>query len=244
MMEGSASVNVIQPLIDLQDTDGQIRELEREARDIPQRKAQEIARLNGVNAALEIAKNQLVAMQQRIKNEEAEAEEIRTRVRDLKTAQLNIKSNKEMQQSIMQIEGLERDAEAAENRALALTEDEIPVLEKRVADAQSKVDADKGGVDGYVAELDVRLAEVKSELDELMKERAAKADAVSRSNPKFLLYYERQRTKRWPVVVTLNHDGVCDGCHMKQPPFVEQLVQHNKDLVACTMCGRILYRDL
>ena len=49
--------------------DGQIRELEREARDIPQRKAQEIARLNGVNAALEIAKSQLAAMQQRIKNE-------------------------------------------------------------------------------------------------------------------------------------------------------------------------------
>ena len=243
-MEGSASVNVIQPLIDLQDTDGQIRELEREARDIPQRKAQEIARLNGVNAALEIAKNQLAAMQQRIKNEEAEGEQIRARVRDLKTAQLNIKSNKEMQQSIMQIEGLERDAEAAENRALALAEDEIPVLEKRVADAQAKVDSDKGGVDGYVAELDARLAEVKAELDALTKERAEKAEVVSKSTPRFLLYYERQRTKRWPVVVTLNHDGVCDGCHMKQPPFVEQLVQHNKDLVACTMCGRILYRDL
>ena len=244
MTEGSASVNVIQPLIDLQDTDGQIRELEREARDIPQRKAQEIARLNGVNAALEIAKNQLAAMQQRIKNEEAEAEQIRAKVRDLKTAQLNIKSNKEMQQSIMQIEGLERDAEAAENRALALAEDEIPVLEKRLADAQAKVDSDKGGVDGYVAELDARLTEVKAELDVLAKERAEKADVVSKSNPRFLLYYERQRTKRWPVVVTLNHDGVCDGCHMKQPPFVEQLVQHNKDLVACTMCGRILYRDL
>ncbi len=237
-------MNVIQPLIDLQDTDGLIRELEREARDIPQRKAQEIARLNGVNAALEIAKNQLAAMQQRIKNEEAEAEEIRAKVRDLKTAQLNIKSNKEMQQSIMQIGGLERDAEAAENRALALAGDEIPTLEKRVKDAQEKVDSDKGGVDGYVAELDARLAEVKAELDGLMKERAEKADAVSQSNPRFLLYYERQRTKRWPVVVTLNHDGVCDGCHMKQPPFVEQLVQHNKDLVACTMCGRILYRDL
>ncbi len=244
MTEGSASVNVIQPLIDLQDTDGLIRELEREARDIPQRKAQEIARLNGVNAALEIAKNQLAAMQQRIKNEEAEAEEIRAKVRDLKTAQLNIKSNKEMQQSIMQIEGLERDAEAAENRALALAGDEIPTLEKRVKDAQEKVDSDKGGVDGYVAELDARLAEVKAELDGLMKERAEKAGAISKSNPRFLLYYERQRTKRWPVVVTLNHDGVCDGCHMKQPPFVEQLVQHNKDLVACTMCGRILYRDL
>ena len=92
MMEGSASVNVIQPLIDLQDTDGQIRELEREARDIPQRKAQEIARLNGVNAALEIAKNQLAAMQQRIKSEEAEAEEIRAKVREVKTSQLSIKT--------------------------------------------------------------------------------------------------------------------------------------------------------
>jgi predicted nucleic acid-binding Zn-ribbon protein len=244
MTEGSAPVNVIQPLIDLQDTDGLIRELEREARDIPQRKAQEIARLNGVNAALEIAKNQLAAMQQRIKSEEAEAEQIRARVRDLKTAQLNIKSNKEMQQSIMQIEGLERDAEAAENRALALEGDEIPVLEKRVAEAQAKVDADKGGIDGYLAELDERLAEVKAELERLAKERNEKAAEISKANPRQLLYYERQRTKRWPVVVTLNHDGVCDGCHMKQPPFVEQLVQHNKDLVACTMCGRILYRDL
>ena len=93
-MEGSASVNVIQPLIDLQDTDGQIRELEREARDIPQRKAQENARLAGVNASLEIAKNQLAAMQQRIKGEEAEAEQIREKVRGLKTAQLSIKSDR------------------------------------------------------------------------------------------------------------------------------------------------------
>ena len=35
-------MNVIQPLIELQDTDAQIRDLEREARDIPQRKAQEL----------------------------------------------------------------------------------------------------------------------------------------------------------------------------------------------------------
>ena len=36
----NTTVNVIQPLIELQDTDGLIRDLEREVRDIPQRKAQ------------------------------------------------------------------------------------------------------------------------------------------------------------------------------------------------------------
>ena len=180
-------MNVIQPLIELQDTDGQIRELEREARDIPQRKAQETARLAGVNAALEFAKNHLEAHRSTIRKEEAEAEEIRAKVQALKLAQTSIKSNKEMQQSIMQIEGLEREAETAENRALAL-EEETPTFEKNVA------------------------------------------------------------------VALLNSDDVCDGCHMKQPPFVGQSVDRNAKIVeaggtvqgpvVCTMCGRILYRDL
>lgn len=241
-MEGSASVNVIQPLIDLQDTDGQIRELEREAKDIPQRKAQETARLAGVNATLEIAKNQLAAMRKRIKDEEDDAEQIRAKVGELKIAQTSIKSNKEMQQSIMQVEGLEHDAETAENRALALSED-IPALERRVEEAQARVDADKGGVDGYVSELESRLAEVNAQLDELRKERAEKAAAVRQIDPRALLYYERISTRRWPAVAFLNSDDVCDGCHMKQPPYVAQSVDRGQTLTACTMCGRILFRD-
>ena len=246
-------MNVIQPLIELQDTDGQIRELEREARDIPQRKAQETARLAGVNAALEFAKNHLEAHRGMIRKEEAEAEEIRAKVQTLKLAQTSIKSNKEMQQSIMQIEGLEREAETAENRALALAE-ETPSFEKNVAAAQAKVDAEQGGVDGLVAELDARLAEVNAELARLQQERAERAKAVSALDPRTLLYYERLRTRRWPAVALLNSDDVGDGCHMKQPPFVGQSVDRNAKIVesggtvqgpvVCTMCGRILYRDL
>ena len=234
-------MNVVQQLIELQEVDGRIRELEREAKDIPRRKALESARLAGVNAALEIAKNHVEALRRRVNEDEAEAEQIREKVRGLKTAQLNIKSNKEMQQSIIQIESLEHEAEAAENRALALQGDEMPTLEARVREAQSKVDAEKGGVDGFLAELDNRLAEVKAELEKLAADRAA---AAAKVEPRMLLYYERIRTKRWPAVALLNDDGVCDGCHLVQPPSVAQMVQHNQGLVACTMCGRILYRDL
>ena len=246
-------MNVIQPLIELQDTDGQIRDLEREARDIPQRKAQDQARLAGVIAALEFAKNHLEAHRGMIRKEEAEAEEIRAKVQTLKLAQTSITSNKEMQQSIMQIEGLEREAETAENRALAL-EEETPTFEKNVAVAQEKVDAEQGGVDGLVADLDARLAEVNAELARLQQERAERSKAVSDADPRTLLYYERLRTRRWPAVALLNSDDVCDGCHMKQPPFVGQSVDRNAKIVesggtvqgpvVCTMCGRILYRDL
>ena len=246
-MEGKKTVNVIESLLKLQDIDGQIRDLERDAKVIPQRKAKENARLAGVNAELEIAKSQLAAMQQRIKNEMEEGDQYRAKLQALKIAQPSITSNKELQQSLLQQESLQHDADAADTRALALEEDELPHLKKRLEDAQSKVDAERGGVDGYVAELDARLAEVKQALDEFVQSRKEAAAGVP---PRFLLYYERLRTKRWPVVTTLNNDGVCDGCHMKQPPFVAQTVAHNAkdpsragELATCTMCGRILYSD-
>jgi predicted nucleic acid-binding Zn-ribbon protein len=80
----------------------------------------------------------------------------------------------------------------------------------------------------------------QAKLAEAQAVRAEKAKLVT--DPRFMLYYERLRTKRWPVVVPLTPDGVCDGCHLVQPPSVSQMVDHNAGLVACTMCGRVLYR--
>ena len=246
-------MNVIQPLIELQDVDDMIRELEMEEKDIPCRKAQETARLAGVNASLEIAKNQLAAMQKRIADERAEAAELREKAQQLRIGQATIGSNRELQQSYAQVDGLEHDADSADARADALEADELAVLEKRVLDAQARVDDEKGGVDCNVDDLDRRLADVKERLAALRAERTEKANAVKVIDPGFLLYYERLSTKRWPVVVSLNADGVCEGCHMKQPPFVAQLVQHNaaaaakgqkQQRAACTMCGRLLYGDL
>lgn len=233
-------MNPIQTLIDLQEVDGRIRELEREAKDLPMRRAQESARLKGVNASLEIARNQLTAAQQRVKDAEAEATAAKDRVKELKILQASASSNKEYQQLSMAIDGLEREAEEAEARGYAMM-DELPRLERGVKEAEEAVSGESGGVDEFCRELDERLAAVKEELDRLAVERTEKAKLV---NPRTLLYYERIRTKRWPVAVTLNSDCVCEGCHLKVPPSTEQMVDHKMELVACTNCGRMLYRDL
>lgn len=233
-------MNPIQTLIDLQEVDGRIRELEREAKDLPMRKAQESARLKGVNASLEIARNQLGVAQQRVKDSEGEAVAAKDRVKELKILQASASSNKEYQQLSMAIEELERKAEEAEARGYAMM-DELPRLERGVKEAEEAVSGESGGVDEFCRELDERLAAVKEELDHLAVERAEKAKLV---NPRTLLYYERLRTKRWPVAVTLNSDCVCEGCHLKVPPSTEQMVDHKMELVACTNCGRMLYRDL
>ena len=233
-------MTVVQSLIDLQEVDGRIRELELELKDLPRRKALETARLSGVSADLQAAKANQEYANRRVKGYEEDAKALREKIQQLKTTQAGLQSNKEYQQYSVQIDLVSHDLETTENNQIAAMDD-LPSAEARVTEAQAKYDAEKGGVDAFCAEIDERIAAVKAELEEAQKERAEKAKLVG--DPRFMLYYERLRTKRWPVVVPLTHEGVCDGCHLVQPPSVAQLVDHNSGLVACTMCGRILYRD-
>lgn len=242
-------MSVIEALLDLQEVDGRIKDLERELADLPRRRAQELARLNGVSADLKAAQATLASYEARVKSFEDEEKELRQKIVSLKTAQVGLKSNKEYTQFSIQIDMVEHDAEAAKNNSIAAMDD-LPKAEADVAAVQQRFDEQKVAVDKNCAELDERIAAVKAELDAAQAERAEKSKAVG--DPQFTLYYERLRTKRWPVVSVLTGEGVCDGCHLQQPPSVAQLVDQNAKnaaegkkmrIIACNMCGRMLYRD-
>lgn len=241
-------MTIVEALIGLQEVDGRIRELEMELKDLPRRKALEMARLSGVSADLQAAKAGEDYVNGRVKGLESDAQALKEKIQQLKMAQAGLKTNKEYQQYSVQIDLVSHDLETLENSQIAAMDD-LPSAQARIADAQARYDAEKGGVDRFCAEIDERIAAVQAELVEAQKARVEAAKAVT--DPKFLLYYERLRTKRWPVVVALTHDGVCDGCHLVQPPSVGQLADANlrngeagrpQSIVACTMCGRILYR--
>lgn len=241
-------MTVLEALVDLQEVDGRIRELELELKDLPRRKALEMARLNGVGADLKAAREGEEYANQVVRGYEADAQALKEKIQQLRTTQAGLKSNKEYQQYSMQIDLVSRDLETTENKQIAAM-DELPSAQSRIEAAQARFDSEKSGVDAFCAEIDERIMAVESELAECRADRAEKAKAVS--DPKFMLYYERLRTKRWPVVVPLTRDGVCDGCHLVQPPSVAQLADANsrrgaeggaQTIVACTMCGRILYR--
>ena len=241
-------MTIVQALIDLQDVDGRIRELETELKDLPRRKAMEMARLSGVSADLEAAKANQEHANQRVKGYETDAKALKDKISELKTTQMGLKTNKEYQDFSIQIDLVSHDLEATENNQLAAMDD-LPSAQARIEAAQAKYDEARGGVDAFCKEIDDRIAMVKDELAKAQAERVEKSKAVN--DPKFLLYYERLRTKRWPVVVALTHECVCDGCHLVQPPSVGQLADANakngeegkpQSIVACTMCGRILYR--
>ena len=241
-------MTIIEALVDLQEVDGRIRELEAELLDLPRRKALETARLSGASSDLEAAKTNLEQAKARVKEYEDDAAALEKEIQQLKISQASLKTNKEYKDFSIKIDLVSHDLETTVNNAVA-ARDDLPAAQSRLEAAQAKFDEGKGVVDTFCAEIDDRIAAVKAEHADAVKERDEKAKAVS--DPKFMLYYERLRTKRWPVVVELTHDGVCDGCHLVQPPSVGQLADANakngeagkpQSIVACTMCGRILYR--
>ncbi len=241
-------MSIIEALIDLQEVDGRIRELELELKDLPRRKALERARLSGVSADLQAAKANQEYVNQRVKSYEEDANALKEKLQHLKTTQMTLKTNKEYQDFSIQIDLFSHDLETIENNQIAAM-DELPSAQARIDEAQAKYDAENGGIEKFCAEVDERIANVKVDLEAAQQERGEKVKAVN--DPKFMLYYERLRMKRWPVVAALTHDGVCDGCHLVQPPSVGQLADANakngeagkpQSIVACTMCGRILYR--
>ena len=230
-------MSVVQPLLDLQEIDGRIRSLQQEIRDIPQRKIQEQERLNGAREALAHAQADLKSAQLRVNGAELEVNARREKILALKQNQATLKTNKEFQMFNLEIAKIEGEIDSFEARQLAAMDDAIPV-KHQVAEAEAKLKEAQTVVDGYIAELDVRLSAVQSELSAAEAQRAEAAKKVS---PQFMLYYERLRVKRWPVVVSLQPECVCNGCHLVQPPSVGQMVRRNQGLVPCQMCGRILY---
>ena len=236
--EGSATVSVVQALLDLQEIDGRIRSLQQESKDIPQRKSQEAARLNGARSVLEQAKTELKAAQLKVSNFEGDVKVLRDKILELKKHQAQLKTNKEFQAYNLEITKIEKDIDVCEAQLIGAMDHVIP-CKTVVGEKEAKLKEEQVVVDVYCAELDARLAEVQAELLALQK---ARAEATQMVQPREMFIYDRLLTKRWPVVVLLQEDGVCKGCNLQQPPSITQLVRRNLGLVACQMCGRILYR--
>lgn len=230
-------MSFVQPLLELQDVDGRIRELEQEIADIPERKKQENARLDSLRRSLEAAQNEMKAVQVRIAETDLEAHACKEKINDLKKNQAMLKTNKEFQLYNKEISKLQDDLNNFEAREIGAMDDLIPIKAK-VAEIEERLTKEQAGVDEYIEELDQRLAEINEVLKETQKEREETAKGIG---PRPKLYYDRLKAKRWPVVVELQDGSVCTGCNLVQPPSVGQMVRRDQDVVLCTMCGRILY---
>ena len=229
-------MSIVQPLLVLQEIDTRIRAAQQEARDIPLRKEQEKKRLVGAQEALVEAQAALRTAQTRVDESELEVKARREKINTLRGQQLTLKTNKEFAAMNLEIATIEGQIDTFEARQVAALDGLVPAR-ARVSDCEKRLQEDKAVVDGYLKELDARLAVVQAELKQAEGERQ---ETLKRVPPAFATVYARLQSRRWPPVVALEGNA-CGGCHLTQPPSVAHIVRRNNSLVICQTCGRILY---
>jgi uncharacterized protein len=93
-------------------------------------------------------------------------------------------------------------------------------------------------VDGRLAELERREAELKQDLEALEAGRIGLAAAVGETARN---RYERLFKSKGNSVVVDIQRGVCGGCHMTLQRQVVVSCQADQEIVPCPNCGRMLY---
>ncbi len=231
-----AVVATIEQLFLVQDHDVRIMKFEREQRDLPKRKAEIEARLEGHRQALAQAKSAVQHKQADIKKVEVEIETRRDKIRKLREQQMQLKTNREFRAMEEEIRAVERDIAADEERVLMAME-EVDSLQQKVREREQQLRAEEESVQAEVDGIDQRGVALQAELDRVKAERARLAAEV---DPAWLRNYERIMANRRDRALVPIENGTCTGCHMKLPPYICHEARRHQAIVTCEFCGRML----
>ena len=243
MLVGNANMlDTIERLLILQDRDQNIRRLRGELAHIePQRQNLKV-KAAAAQAELEGAKLRVKQIESARKELELEVEGKKQMIARYANQQFQTRKNEEYR-------ALAHEIETCKDAIFKIEDGEIELMEQGEAaqkevfrctqaanDARKLADEQEGRLGAREQNLQKELAELEANREAL----AAAVDDGARAR------YERLvRSKGENVVVGVQH-GVCGGCHMKLPPQLLVTCQAEKELVACSNCGRILYytRDM
>jgi predicted nucleic acid-binding Zn-ribbon protein len=227
----------IEQLLVLQDRDRKIRALKQQLNLAPLERKELEARQVSTSASLDAVKLKAKEVEIAKKNLEIEAQTKRDSIVKFKTQQFQTRKNEEFQALSNEIKRYEKDIQEIEDRELDLME----VAEKTkatVVAAEKDFAQLKNQIHQQLADLDLKIKSVESELQRLETERAALATGVDED---LVNRYDRLFASKGDLaIVPLEHE-VCMGCHMKITTQTAVRVKGNREIVSCEQCGRILF---
>jgi len=225
-------------LIKLQDIDLQIKAIDHKLHTAPKALDGIKKRLSQTEQGLFLKKEKLKERDKERKNTEWELEDCEAKMKKSQQRVMEIKTNKEYQVLLVEIEGLKALVSQWEEKILGIME-EIDSIKKDVIESELKIKElekqktfEQKRVEHFSKELGEKLAVLKQEREE-----------VARKLPKDLLarYDFIYRHRNGKAIVAINHDGICEGCHMHIPPQQYNELLRMDHLMFCPTCQRIIY---
>ncbi len=226
-------------LIKLQTVDSEIYTLKNEKESKPQEIKAIEALFEEKKQGLAALEKQALDLQKQRKDKEGEILAQDENVKKLQGQLYSLKTNKEYQTMLQQIEGAKADKSLIEDKVLQLFEDadklnvEVTAEKERLKGEEKVFLEQKNKVDDRIKEINDRLAQLEAH------RKQASVDIA----PEVLAQYDRILDGRGGLAIVSIKNGSCGGCNLSMPPQVTNLVKMYEHIITCEMCNRMLYLD-
>jgi len=174
------------------------------------------------------------------RKKEKELEADKDKIKKLEAKLYEVKTNKEYQALLKEIEA----AKAMNDK----TEEDILVLMDKVEDIKKDYNSSQAHLKIREKEIEIEKSKIEKDtqsVDKVITDlRTERDNLLSVVNEQLRSTYMILREKRNGIAVSNAKNGVCLGCFMNIPPQLFIEVTKNKQLIQCPSCGRILYFSL
>ncbi|MDP2941640.1 MAG: C4-type zinc ribbon domain-containing protein [Candidatus Omnitrophota bacterium] len=224
-------------LVGLQAVDSEIYGLRSEKEAKPQEiKAMELA-FEAKKQSLAVLEKKLLDLQKQRKERELELATKEEAVKKLQGQLFSLKTNKEYQLMLQQIQDAKADGSLIEDKILELFDQadkakaETEQEKERLKGEEKLFNEGKNKIEDRMKAIDDRLGVLDAQREQL----------VPSIDPQVLAQYERILQSRDGLAIVSAEDNSCHGCNMQVPPQVTNLIKMYDRLITCEVCNRILY---
>ena len=234
-----ATVNLkeqLNKLRQLQEVDTQIYKLCEEKKAMPQEMELLQSAFNAKKASMAAAEKIFLDAQKEKKERELEFASKEEAAKKLQSQLYQLKTNKEYNTMLQQIQDAKADASMIEDKILEAM-DKIDAAKKTVDAEKEKLQQEEQVFKGERARIETRIKEMDEKLALLDNERKHLLPGIDH---KVLHDYERILKNREGLAIVCVKGSSCSGCNMKVPPQVINSIQMYEHVQTCEVCNRIL----
>ena len=226
-------------LIDIQKIDQVVRTLNTKKQTLPEKAAELDESFRFGKERIDEERTGLEGLNKLHREKESELKAGQEKLRKARERLLEVKTNKEYQAILTEIETIEKTNGKVEEEILVLYDriDErkgsLKTHEKEFEAVSTKFETERKKIDEEMASLDGALQEQKARFDAL----------IGNLEPDLRRRYEMIKVRRNGIAIVAVRKGVCCGCNMNLPPQFYNELQRSDQILCCPNCNRLLYWD-
>jgi hypothetical protein len=226
----------LEALLQVQRYDARLMDAQRKRDEIPARREALRAALDQAKASHEHAKKELERVRLERRGQEKEIEVVQNEGSKLERQLLDLKTNKEYQAMLHEIQLLKSKRSDRETLVLECFEREESLVaqakqaEQRIAEEERRLKAGEAELEKEAATLDQTIHSLRVDRDQVRPRIPATV----------LARYDRLAGSRNGIAVAEIRKGACGACFTALTPQAMQEVRRNDAVLQCESCGRIV----